>query len=350
MDPLTGARKPRWQYFLLDRFDNRLGPLDGVTGGTVEVVAQSRLGGSGDLNIDDRGQNIDWLKQRVQIVYDPGVPGVEAWPIATMLFTTPKMRQLEDRKEYAVDLLTKLQIVDQTGFDTEYSLEVGEPIIPAVVAIIQSVGETRIAATDLGAVTTVPLRWEAGVSKLTIINELLQAANYWSLWCDGSGQFRVQPYVAPTARPVVRVFEAGQASIHEPGWTLEQDHSAVPNKYVVRRDGDDETPAIVGVAVNMDPASMYSIPARDGLIVMAEVEVVSDIESQQAADDLAQRRLLDAMSPVAKLEVTHAIVPLNPNDRVKFIPRGYECDATVQRMKYDLAFDGQCDADWREVM
>lgn len=345
---LTGARNPRWLYELLDSTDLPLGRLDGVTGGSLEVVALSRLGGSGSLSLDERGQ-VDWMNHRVRVSYDPGVAGVEAWPVATMLFTSPKMTQQDGVRSYEVGLLTKMQVVDQTGFDTEFSIPAGTPIIPTVESIIRSTGETRISVTDSGAVTTSPLRWDAGESKLTIINDLLTACGYWSLWCDGSGQYRVQPYIEPSARPVVRTFTAGATAIHSASWTREQDHSSVPNKYMVRKDGDDETPGIVGVWTNTDPESPYSVPSRNGIVVMPEVEVVTDIESQEAATALARRRLLDAMSPVAKLSVSHAVVPLDPNDLVEFMPRGHTAKATVQRMSYDLAFDGQCDAEWREV-
>ena len=55
----------RWSFELLDRSDNPLGPLDGVTGGSAEVVAQSALGGSGSLTLDHR-RDIDWMSHRVQ--------------------------------------------------------------------------------------------------------------------------------------------------------------------------------------------------------------------------------------------------------------------------------------------
>ena len=77
MEALTGHRRARWQHWLLNSNDEPITPLDGVTGGGCELVALSRFGSSGNLSLDERGQQIDWLNHRVQSIYDPGIPGVE---------------------------------------------------------------------------------------------------------------------------------------------------------------------------------------------------------------------------------------------------------------------------------
>ncbi|SDQ04819.1 hypothetical protein [Leucobacter chromiiresistens] len=343
---LTGARRPRWLYTLLDAADVPLRALDGVKGGSCEVAATTRLGGSASLTIDDRGQNIDWMSHRVRITYDPGIRGVEAWPIATMLFTTPKTRHGMIVTQ-TVDLLSKMSIIDEDSVAARFSLAAGTPIIPAVVSLIQSTGETRIAVTDSDATLTNAMVWEPAESKLTIINDLLDAAGYWALWCDGSGQFRVEPYIAPADRAVSFVFEAGEVSIHSPEWDQEQDLSSVPNRYIVVGTGSDSAPALSAEAINEDPESPYSVQNRGRVITRSETGAEGTLPVLQA---LAQRRLRDAMSPVAKLAVSHAIVPLDPNDVVDFRPRNADpARATIQRMSYGLTFDGQCSAEWREV-
>lgn len=343
-----GPRRPTWRFRLLDRDDHDLGVLDGVKGGSVEVAALSRLGGSASITIDDRGQGIDWMSHRLQVVYNPGITGADPWPIATMLFTAPRRRQYETHAVHEVTLLPKMAVIDEDTVDGVYALAAGTEIIPTVVALIQSTGETRIAATASDATLTNALVWEAGTSKLTVINDLLQAAGYWSLWCDGGGLFRVEPYRLPTERPTSFEFAAGQASIHWPEWDREQDLSSVPNKFLVIGQGTDTAPPLVGTALNEDTNSPFSYQARGRWITATETGVEGD--SQAVFDQLAQRRLLDAMSPVGKLTVTHGIVPLEPNQRVTFRPQSFASrSATVQRMTYDLAMDGQCKAEWREI-
>lgn len=343
---LTGARRPRWRYLLLDSADQPIGNLDGVSGGTCEVAATTRLGGTASVTIDERGQGIDWMAHRMQIIYDPGIRGVDAWPIATMLFTSPKTMHGEDRVTHSVDLLPKVAVIDEDSVSKRYSLPAGAPIIATVVGLIRSTGESRIAVTESAATLRSAMTWDAAESKLTIINDLLSAAGYWALWCDGSGQFRVEPYVLPQDRPVAYGFQSGEFSIHKPDWGREQDLSNVPNRFVVVGEGTDKVPALSAVATNEDPESPFSYQARGRWISRSEIGAEG---SQAVLNALAKRRLSDAMSPVAKLDVTHAIVPLDPGQVIDFQSSTHSAQATIQRMTYRLEYDGQCDAEWREI-
>lgn len=341
------ARSPRWIVQLLDRYDNPRGELLGMRGGEAKIQTFARLGGSATLQLTNvAAQPIDFFTDRVSIAYDPGIAGLDPWPVGVYLFDSPKLSH-EIVRRYEAAMLTKMAVIDRDNVIDSYSLDAGELIIPAVHQLILSTGETRVAVTESAAVTSAPIAFEAGTSKLTIINELLTSAGYGSLWCDGFGQFRVEPYVEPRARPVERTFEAGSASIHKPGWTREQDILNVPNRVVVVSPGTDEDPPIIGVAENWDVNSPFSIPNRG--VVARPVEEVSDLSSIQAAESYADRLLLGGMSPTATLEAVHAIVPLNPGSRVRFVSDGQR-DATVREMNFDLSsFNSQCQAIWSEV-
>lgn len=339
---MLGARKPRWKVWLLDEFDNRVRLLRSVEGGAVSVVAQSRLGGSGDLTLVEA---VDWLSARCQIVYDPGTGDAE-WPVATMLFTSPETTYAGTRTVYDVQLLSKMSVVDEDTVESTFSLPAGVNIIDTVVSLIQSTGETRVAVTPSSATLTNPQMWDAGESKLTIINDLLQAAGYWTLWCDGAGLFRVEPWQSPADRVVSWVFETGETSIVEAGHTFTQDMSSVPNKVVVVGEGDGDNPPLVGVATNENPESMFSYQSRGRWITSTETGVEAD--SQTVIDQIAQRRLLDAMSPVGRIKVSHGVVPLEPDQLVMFRD-GDTLRATVQRMSFRLESGAQCAAEWRLV-
>lgn len=324
-----------------------MGELSGVEGGQAEIVTLARLGGSASMNMTRQArQEIDFFSDRVRIEYDPGVDGLLPWPVGTYMFSSPRETNNIVRKE-EVGLLTKMAVIDEDTLADTYSLDAGTPVIAAVRQLIESTGETRIAITQSGATTSNAIMFEAGESKLTVINDLLTSAGYRSLWCDGSGQFRVEPYVEPGNLSVSRVFESGQASIHKPGWTREQNLTGIPNRVMVINGGTDEEPAIIGIAENNDTASPFSIPRRGRVITRREE--VSDIDSQAVADSLASRMLFEAMSPVARLEVSHAIVPLDPGQRVRFISGGETRDATVQRMTMNFDYRAQCSAEWREL-
>lgn len=335
----------RWSFMLLDSADRPLRPLDGVTGGSAEIVAQSVLGGSANLTIDDR-QPIDWMSHRVRCTYSDGV---SSWPVGTYLLTSPKNLHTAFGRSFDVGLLTKMNVIQEDTVEDRFSLPAGTPIIATVVTLIRSTGETRIAVTGSDGVTVSGLTWEAGESKLRIINDLLEAAGYWSLWCDGSGLFRVEPYVNPESRPVAFEFTHGEQSLYLPDWSREQDHTSVPNRFIVVGQGDEDTAPLVGVATNEDPSSPYSFQARGRWITRTEEGVEG--ESQDVFDALAARRLRDAMSPVARMDVAHAMLNLNPNDLVAFTPAdGVRRLATVQRMSMNFTFDTDISAEWREVI
>lgn len=341
------SRAPRWAFTLLDEADRPIGVLDGVEGGKVKLAALSRLGGSGELSIRDVGQEIDWMKHRVQAVYDPGIPGVAGWPVATMLFTSPTETHSEFGVGYRVSLLTKMVVVDEDTTEDFFSLAAGTPIIDAVVALLVSTGETRVAVTPSDVVLGAAYTADPGTSKLSIINELLQTAGYWSLWCDGAGQFRVEPYVNPGSRPVVYEFTEGAAAVHFPEWERVQDLSSVPNRFVAVGRGSDDTPPLVGVAENVDPGSPFSFVSRGRWITATDEGV--EAASQEVIDQIAQRRLLDAMTPVSRIEATHAILPLSPNELIRFAPASGARLATIMNMEMDFTSLSQCKAEWREV-
>lgn len=335
----------RWSFELLDSLDRPIGDLDGVTGGSAEIVAQSVLGGSGSLALDHR-QEIDWMSHRVRAVFHDGA---DSWPVGTFLLTSPTENHTTTGVTYDVGLLTKMNVPSEDTVADRYSVAAGTAIIPTVVALLESTGETRIAVTGSEVTLTSGLTWEAGTSKLTIINDLLQAAGYWSLWCDGSGLFRVEPYVDPAARPVSFEFEHGETSLHFPDWGREQDHTSVPNRFIAIGQGDEEEPPLIGIAKNEDPASPYSYQSRGRWITATEEGVEG--ETQTVFDQYAARKLREAMTPVARLTVTHAMLNLDPNALVAFTPEdGKRRLATVQRMSMGFTFDTDIRAEWREVL
>lgn len=335
----------RWSFQLLDSEDRPVGDLDGVTGGGAEIVAQSALGGSGSLVLDHR-QDIDWMSRRVQATY---TDSSGSWPVGTYLLSSPKEQHTAFGVTHEVGLLTKMNILAEDTVEERYSAPAGAVIVATVVSLIESTGETRIAATPYDDELSSPLTWEAGTPKLTIINDLLQAAGFWSLWCDGSGQFRVEPYQNPADRAVAFEFVHGEQSIHFADWNREQDHTSVPNRFLAIGQGTEDEPPLIGEATNEDPESPYSYQARGRWITATDEGV--EAEKQEIIDAYAARRLREAMDPVARMSVTHAMIDLPPNALVGFTPEdGRRRLATVQRMSMDFTYDTDIQAEWREVL
>lgn len=333
-----------WSFERLDNNDRSLGTLDGVTGGSAEIVTQARLGGSGTLVMDERGQGVNWMRDRIRAIFHDGE---HSWPFGTYMLSSPIERHSEFGVTYEIGLSTKMLIPDEETLDARFSLEAGAPVIPAVVDLLRSTGETRIAVTPSEMVRATAGTWEAGTPKLTVINELLGSVGYSSLWCDGSGQYRIEKYVSPAQRPVAHRFIHGPTSIHMPDWSRIQNLADVPNRVVLRTEGQDG-PGLVGIAVNEDASSPFSRQARRRWI-SPEVEVV-EAESQLVIDQLAERRLRDRMSPVSRITAVHDMRELQPAALIGFTPEdAVDRLATVQRMAVNFTFDTDVQAEWREV-
>ena len=339
-------RSPRWRFTLLDANLRERNLLTSVREGDMELSADSRLGGSGKITIGDT-ETVNWLSDRVRIFYDPGIPGVTGWAVATFMFASPTLKVDDGKQFFEVDLLPLTTIVDGYSLERRLVADKGVNIIRLVEQLLRECSVTNIAVTPSARVLTDTITFKPGDSYLTVINTLLDAVGYWGLWVDALGQFRLEPYTLPGERAVQFEFVRGKHSIHAAKWEREHDIASVPNKYIVVGHGTDEKPPLVGVATDENPNSPYSVQARGRVITKADTGVEG--ADQTVFDRLAAKRLIAAQSVVAKLTVSHAIVPIQLRELVLFVDTGISVRATVQRMRFRFTDDSLCEASWREV-
>lgn len=342
-------RVEEWYVELLRKDDTIKRRLHEFSGGRYEQNVFSTIRGGGSINLRYDGESdIDWGSDRVKIWYREHTSDLSI-PMGVFLISRPKTDHDDETNvsDAQVAIIDKLAVLDQDMADGSFSLPKGTNVTRAVKDLILSAGETRMSITDSTRTMSAGRVWEAGTSKLRIINDLLDSINYWALWCDGEGFYRTSPYIEPDKRPIAFEFNYGSTSIHLPQWTKEQDWFEVPNKVVLVTHGDDETPAIIGVDTNTDPVSPYSYQARGRWIVHTETGV--EATDQATINAMATRRLRELSSKVTNLEVTHAVANLWPNDRVRFRTPIYSGTATVSSYSIDLTPGSLVDATWREV-
>lgn len=325
---LSGARKPRWTFTLMNSLDQPLRELDTVESWSLELNANTRLGASGSLTLLHSG-GIDFQKHRVRVTYDPGVEGVDPWHVGVFVFAEPGVQRDATHSTVSVKLLSKLAIVDEDATTETFTVPAGANLVQQAETLLRSVGETRLSVQDSDLTARESIQFNAGEPILTVVNEILDAAGYWSLNADGNGVYDLSPYRLPNERPVVWEFEEGAQAIHVPKWSRDQDISSVPNRVVCRTNGEDDKPALVGVAENTDADSPYSFQARGRWVTR-----VYDVEAagQAEINSLAQRRLLQAGNPVATLKIEHAPVPVFPRQAVRFQSAGVRTVATIAKM------------------
>src|SRR5690606_16933864 len=141
---------------------------------------------------------------------------------------------------WKLSLLDRTTVPSQDVVDQSYAVAAGTNILQEVRSILASCGEYISIDESVSLATRSGMVWEAGTSKLHIINDLLDAAGYTSLWLDGWGNFQTTPRVLPADRSieyellagVPRELVDGSRAIYSSDWTRERDSFGVPNKVI----------------------------------------------------------------------------------------------------------------------
>lgn len=366
-EALSGARVTSFRFDLLGRRFNDdgsvireafVGELRSVVDGSLDWTYNTAIKGGGSIGVLDVGQKIDgkaidWLNVRIRpvamVARADRPETLEEFPLGVFLPAAPVEDWTDRGRSWKVELLDKCSILDQdvitdseTGAPVTYSLPSGTNVIASVISIIEGSGESAQAIEPDGKVLANPMTWDVGTSRLKIINDLLDAANYFSLWVDGSGQFRASKYVPPESRPptyaMLAPFDDTGASLMTPNWTRDRDIYSVPNRVVVVGQGDAETPALVSVATNEDPASEFSYPARGRWITLVETGV--EAVDQAALDAYAYRKLASATSVTSGITAEHPILPdLRVNSVVEFRNTRADVSILCAVTKTSITFD-----------
>lgn len=336
MSALTANRTTTIAVELLTAAEATAGKLDGVTGGSVVYTAAKSVHGSASFTVADNGQAVDWLTAR----FRPSVTidGYGTTTLGVFLVSEAPEAWGDTGRVWSVKLLDKCTILDQDAVGAAYTLDAGTVVTTAIVTLIQSTGETNIAITPSAATLLNPLVWPAGTTKLQIVNDLLSTINYFSLFCNGDGQYRGEPYVKPASRPTVWDFLDGSDCIYVPGLTKDVDLFAIPNKVIAITQGNGSTAALVSTATNTDPTSPYSTVGRGRTITYVATGV--EAADQATLDAFASRRLIELTAPTASIDIQHAFVPaLAFNRAVRFRRQPADIDARHVVGKTEVSLD-----------
>jgi hypothetical protein len=336
VNALTVNRTTTVRVEVLTAAEAYVGALDGVRpGGSVVYTSAKSVHGSASTVVRDKGQGIDWLTARFRPVIS--IAGYGDTALGVFLVSEAPESWGDYGREWSVKMLDKCTILDQDAVDVSYTLDAGTVVTTAIVTLIQSTGETNIAITPSTATLLNPLVWPAGTTKLQIVNDLLSTINYFSLFCNGDGQFRGEPYVKPASRPSVWDFLDGSDCIYLPGLVKDVDLFAIPNKVIAITQGSGTTAALTSTATNTDSTSPYSTVSRGRTITRVFTGV--EAADQPTLDAYALRQLISLTTPTASIDIQHAFVPaLAFNRAVRFrrTPAGIDAPHVVSKTETSL--------------
>lgn len=326
---LTGNRSTRFYLEILDEEDAPLLRLNGVKDGNLDWLSNAVVKGGGSLTVQDVDQEIDWLTARLRPVM--AIEGLPSQPLG--IFLPAEAPEIwGNGRSWSVKLLDKTTILDQDSVAASYSLAAGTVVTTAVVSLITSAGITNYAVTPSADTLLGAMLWNAGTSKLRIINDLLASINYFSLFANFDGQVIAQPYILPAERPLIYEFIDGGNCIYDPNFVRDRDVWSIPNRVTIVGVGDGTTEALTSTIDNTDASSPYSITNRGRVIGYQETGV--EASDQDVLDAYARKRLVELTSPTASVGIYHAPVPgLAVNQAVRFRrqPAGIDARHVVSR-------------------
>ncbi len=351
---LTGSRTETWTWNLLDSNDSPLGQLDGVESAdfTFNVAATIRSGGTMTWSAQDITDMPDWTTVRLQPVYRATFPDgtfVE-WPLGVFLAATPTADWDDTGQRRSIQLFDKLLALDGNHYAESYSVAAGSVVTDAIRVVLADAGQTHVAITDSTETLTTSMAFPADTSHLAVINALLASINYFSMWCDGNGSFRADPYTDPTSRALTWSFVDDERSVYSPQFSHTLDIFDAPNRIICISATDGIAPTLTSTRTNMNPASKASFPARG--IISSRTDTNVAATSQVVLDAICQRRLDLATSVSAVVLMNHLPLPsIALNGLVTFQrgPAKLSMTGVVQMMKISTALGALVQTQIQEV-
>lgn len=341
-EALVSRRDERWRIDVLDyQTEKKVDELGGITkkGSVFDFSIFYTIRSGGLLRVDPAKAMVDWDHVKLQPWYTPSAGMIEPWPLGVFIPGTPVTRYSNRTSgtESAIDLYDKLLVLVRDKVEGTYTADVGVNPVTVARETILSTGETKIAFEEFDGTLAAPLVWDAGTTKLQIVNDLLDAAGFWAVDTDPRGYFVSQKYIDPRHRSVHWVFDDGPRGITVPEFIHEEDIFNIPNKVVlVGRSEDDMTPAPSGTAADEDPDSDWSYQNRNNTwITVTEFDI--DATSETVLAEKAARRLLELQQVTSTFDIEHAFIPMSLNAVVGF-RRGssHNVLASVQKMRVSM--------------
>ena len=310
-DVWAGHRVEEYRYELLDAWDRIVSTLDDVVdGGSLSRSVYASPRETATITLLER-TDIDWLAHRVRISH---VLHTDGEPIVTPLLTGIVSAPVEDHDDHGVtvelDLADKTAILAGDAFPGYWGLASGTIILDAVRLIVGTTRGLRWGGGNGGVIgdSTMQLMqdrtWDLDVTKLQIVNDILDSGGFYALYCDGLGRYRGDLYVPAEKRTPVHHFDRG----YLPTWTRDQDVANIPNRYVVGgRSDDPDVRGPVAVAIDMD--GPYGFRARGDRWITAPADTGVEYSTLPELQAIADRRLAAAQSAAETITITHPYLP-----------------------------------------
>lgn len=308
---LASHRQWRFGFELLDSSNEALGWLPGVSEAEVEYNFLADIKRTMRFEVLDNN-DVNWIRDRVKPhVYLTMPDGGEVdFPQGVLLMATPNRStsDLSQRVIRDVEAYDQLLVLHDDKEEDRYTVTAGTNYISAVETLLSAAGIVSQNLTPTDKTLPATRDWDPGVSKLKIINDLLVAINYESLFFDEEGFAVARPYTNPSDKASEITYATNEDSIILPDADYEFDLFGVPNKWVLVVSQPDR-PVLTSTYTNSSADSPTSTVSRGRTIV--DFRDREDAADQTSLDARAKRLAESASQIYESVEFTTGLMPIH---------------------------------------
>lgn len=246
--------------------------------------------------------SINWASDRIKphvILNDVD------YPQGVFLLSSPTRKDDGRVVMRDIEAYDQLQVLKDDKVDDRYVVAAAANYIAAVATVLTGAGITTSNLTPTTRTLPAAREWEPGTTKLQIVNDLLAAINYRSLYFDANGVAVAEPYLSPVVLPPLHTYRDGVDSVIFHEVTEELDLFDVPNKWVLYTSEPDQT-SLRSVYTNTAATSPTSTVSRGRTIPDYRQVEAAD---QATLDALASRLAFEASQVFTAMTFDTAIMP-----------------------------------------
>lgn len=337
------SRALTFRYDLLGSDNKFKRTLDNVLSASVSYNSLADIKRTGRFTLRDDGA-INFLSDRIKPWARLRMPdgGWAEFALGVFVLSTPP-RKVDSAGVVTreVEAYDQLQVLKDDKVSDRYTITAGTNYISAVKTLLDGAGVSSQNLTQTAKTLPADRDWPPGTDKLKVINGLLGAINYRSLFFDEDGQAIAQPYVSPQNRASEYTYRDDQDSVIFPDVEQALDLFAIPNQWVLVVSEADRPP-LRSVYTNSNANSPTSTASRGRTIV--DYRELQEAADQASLDAKAQRLAFEASQVYETVNFETALMPIHSDSDVytlEFTALGLSAKYSEHSWSMDLMAGGK---------
>lgn len=311
------SRQIKFTYELLNRDNIPIGELE-VINGSVSLNSLAQIKRTARFTVKENHlKDVDYLNDRIRPVIT--IDG-DKHPMGIYLIPSPSRSKTESGIIREIEAYDTTQILLEDKILDRYYIKKGTNYVKAITQLIGSAYIHQSQITPAEYALKRDREFEAGASKLSIVNDLLKEINYTSIYADNNGNLKATKYILPNLKEIDYIYKDegdNPQQLKVINSTIDElDLFNVPNIFVVVA-SNAENQALRAVEKNTNPTSPLSIQSRKRNIV--DYRTVSDIADQATLNAYAKRIAYEASNKYQKVQFSTIINPKHGYNNIVYI-------------------------------